>query len=376
MVHSFYSSRQPSGENRVVEDQQQLLRDDGHDVYLLGRETDADEQSALFKTRAALRVATGVGSDPSMELRAFNPDVVHIHNLFPNFGTQWIRKWPGPVVVSLHNYRAVCSRGDLYRDGNHCEECAISGSHRALVHGCYRNSRLATLPLAVSRSNFQRAVLHAADALVTTSLASDAEIKRLVDPSLETTLIPNPGPDEGVEPNNTAVRSGWVAMGRLSPEKGFLELIESWPKGESLDIIGSGPLADQIESAIHGTDVTRRESLSLDDLRDALKGYVGMVFPSRWIEVAPQVVVEAMRIGLPVVPFEGNGIASLVQATGTGVSYQDSSTLASALETVRADADGFSSRAFDLYQREWNPARWLSSITELYRRVSSSGSAA
>lgn len=375
-MHSFYSSRQPSGENRVVEHQQQLLRDAGHDVHLVGQETDADEQSALFKTRAALRVATGVGSDPSMELRAFNPDVVHIHNLFPNFGTQWIRKWPGPVVVSLHNYRAVCSRGDLYREGTHCEECAISGSHRALVHGCYRNSRIATLPLAVSRSNFQRAVLHAADALVTTSHASDAEIKRLIDSSLKTTLIPNPGPDEGVAPNKKAVRSGWVAMGRLSPEKGFLELIESWPNGESLDIIGSGPLADQIEFAIRGTGITQSESLPLSELRDALKSYVGMVFPSRWIEVAPQVVVEAMRVGLPVVAFEGNGVSSLVQDSGTGVSYRDASTLATALETIRADIDGFSARAFDFYRREWNPARWLSSMTELYRRVSSSGSAA
>ena len=369
LVHSFYSARQPSGENDVVERQHHLLEKAGHDVRLIARATDSDQHPAFFKTRAGFRVATGIGGDPSSDLHEFNPDVVHVHNLFPNFGTQWIRRWRGPVVVSLHNYRAVCSRGDLYRGGAHCEDCATFGTHRAVVHGCYRNSRLATLPLAVSRSNFQRDALQVADAVVTTSSTSDAEMKRLMDFPLTTRLIPNPGPDEGVKPVRGAFRSGWIAMGRLSPEKGFIELIESWPLGESLDIVGSGPIADQIATAIQGTGISHKKSMSLAELRHGLSHYVGMVFPSRWIEVAPQVVVEAMRVGLPVVAYEGNGVSSLVLESKTGLSYRDAGSLATALDAINADVDGFSSRAFNHYQERWDPRQWLTSTIELYADI-------
>ena len=369
LVHSFYSARQPSGENDVVERQLQLLEKAGHYVRLFARATDGDDQSVLFKSRAGFRVATGIGGDPSSELREFNPDVVHVHNLFPNFGTQWIRRWQGPVVVSLHNYRAVCSRGDLYRDGAHCEDCATFGNHRALVHGCYRDSRLATLPLAISRSNFQRDVLMAADAVVTTSSTSDAEMKRLIDVPLTTRLIPNPGPDEGVKPVRGAFRSGWIAMGRLSPEKGFIELIESWPAEESLDLVGSGPIADQITTAIRGTGITFKKSMTLDELRDGLRGYLGLVFPSRWIEVAPQVVVEAMRVGLPVIAYEGNGVSSLVSESKTGLTYHDAGSLVRAIDTISADVDEFSSRAFNYYRERWDPRQWLTSTMELYRDI-------
>ena len=98
VVHSFYSSSQPSGENRVVEDQVALLRDAGHEVLLVARHTDEESERSLYAVRAAGWVATGRGGDPTAQLRAFAPDIVHVHNLFPNIGTRWMKFWEGPVL--------------------------------------------------------------------------------------------------------------------------------------------------------------------------------------------------------------------------------------------------------------------------------------
>ena len=177
MVHSFYSTALPSGENRVVEDQVAALREAGHDVLLVKQDTD-DLQGALYGPRTALNVAMGGGFDPTSELKEFSPDVVHVHNLFPNISSRWIPGWQGPVVVTLHNYRAMCSNGLFFRDGQICTECSSQGVSRAIIHGCYRGSRIATLPVALSRASSRRHFLPGATAVLTPSELSDAVVQR------------------------------------------------------------------------------------------------------------------------------------------------------------------------------------------------------
>ena len=82
MVHSFYSSAQPSGENTVVLNEVDALRRAGHEVALFAAHTDELEGEVFYKLRAGLRVATGYGRNPLKAIRDFSPDVVHVHNLF------------------------------------------------------------------------------------------------------------------------------------------------------------------------------------------------------------------------------------------------------------------------------------------------------
>lgn len=366
IVHSFYSSAVPSGENRVVEDQARVLSAAGHEVHIIGRRTDDEARGSFYAIRSATRVATGWGGNPTRELGDFAPDVVHVHNLFPNFGTRWAGRWRGPLVVSLHNYRAVCSNGLLFRDDNLCIECPSNGDLSAVQHACYRGSRLATLPVAVGRRTDRKALLGLASAVITTSAVSDQQLGRLLGPSVKRLLIPNFGPDDGVAPLRAAERSGWLAMGRFSREKGFVELLEMWPESVPLTVIGDGELAAAVRTAASRKNVAVRGSLPIDDLRSVLPFFSGLVFPSRWLEVAPQVVVEAMRVGLPVVAYRRNGVAAFVESTQTGLSYEDAEDLHAALKTIEEQCDDFSNRATNYYGRHWRPTVWLESMTGLY----------
>ena len=58
IVHSYYSSRQPSGENVVVDAQAAALRAQGVDVRIIAARTDALESNGGYKLRSAVTVTS------------------------------------------------------------------------------------------------------------------------------------------------------------------------------------------------------------------------------------------------------------------------------------------------------------------------------
>jgi glycosyltransferase involved in cell wall biosynthesis len=368
MVHSFYGTAQPSGENRVVEDQVSALREAGHDVLLVRRNTD-DLQGGLYGPRTGLKVASGGGFDPTSELHAFRPEVVHVQNLFPNISSRWIPAWPGPVVVTLHNYRATCSNGLFFRDGAICTECATHGAIRAVRHACYRDSRGATIPVAMSRARTRRELLTAANAVITTSELADEVIHRYVDANLQTDVIPNFGPVGRASTSTPAEPRSWIAMGRFSPEKGFVELMTDWPANERLVVVGEGSQRISLANAARGKSIEFLPAMEREELRKLIATSYGLVFPSRWFESDPQVVVEAMRLGLPVVAFHVNSVAQIVVQSGAGAIYNSPESLEAALAQVVSNRPVMSAAAISEFQRRWTKQAWLRSIEGLYRRV-------
>ena len=51
----------------------------------------------------------------------------------------------------------MCARGDFFRDGTVCHDCAHGLPVQAVLHGCYRGSRLATAPVVLASSVHRQA---------------------------------------------------------------------------------------------------------------------------------------------------------------------------------------------------------------------------
>jgi glycosyltransferase involved in cell wall biosynthesis len=155
-------------------------------------------------------------------------------------------------------------------------------------------------------------------------------------------------------------------MGRFSPEKGLAELARDWPADEALDVIGSGPELGRIAAAARGKNITIVPTMDRSELRSRLSGYLGFVFPSLWFEVAPQVALEAMRVGLPIVAHEANAVSELVESTGCGAIYHDRESLRLALGSVTSDRALLHRRAVEAYDAQFSEEEWLRSMTALY----------
>jgi glycosyltransferase involved in cell wall biosynthesis len=369
VIHSFYSSDQPSGENIAVEAQVDALRAAGHDVVLIAQHTDARRQSPTYSIQAAWTTISGRGSNPLGELHAHRPDVVHVHNLFPNWGTQWLGQWSGRVVATLHNYRSLCAAATLFRDGNTCTLCPDGSAMASLVHACYKSSRVATAPLTVGTARrASQPLLNRPDALIALSQRAHSIFRKYGVSAEKLVLLPN----FVVPTRPTTVRNDrserWVFVGRLSPEKGVLEMLASWPQSEPLDIIGDGPLASEVAarmppSARLISDAKHRE------ITGDLGNYLGLVFPGRCQESAvPLVVLEAMAAGLPIIALGGSAASDLVDEADLGAVTTDDSW-ALHLNAVKGAREYFSHRSIAMFEERFTRQRWVNAITALYESV-------
>lgn len=368
VVHSFYASDVPSGENAMVREQVDALAAAGHDVLLIARHTDEDSRQLLYQLRSAGRVITGRGPDPMDDLRTFAPDVIHVHNLFPNFGTRWLRTWPGPVVATLHNFRPICANGLLYRDGHYCEECPTQSNSAAVRHGCYHGSHLASIPLALrnARGPASDDVLARADALVCLSTQSAETYRRLTGLNLPIHVIPN-GIDLPIV-NHAKPNGRWLVVSRLTPEKGVSELTAIWPSHEHLDVIGTGPEASAI-TALDDAGIHYLGSRDRREILDQMPSYLGLVFPSRCMEMQPTVLVEALASGLPIVALAGSAGEATAALAGAGAVYSDAATLEAALTSVRGRRGALSDRARRVFSDIGDRRRWSERLVALYQSL-------
>ncbi|MFJ1999859.1 glycosyltransferase family 4 protein [Streptomyces chartreusis] len=370
VVHSFYTAATPSGENALVRDQVRALGAAGHEVELFDAHTDELARDPLYPLRAAARVASGRGSNPLARVRAYAPDLVHVHNLFPNYGRSWVRQWAGPLVATLHNYRPMCAAATLYRAGAVCTRCPDGDRWAALRHGCYRDSRAATLPLAwAGRHGPARDPLLArADRLVVNSRLSERTYRGAGVPAERLLLVPNfvdaplsgetPGPDNG----------RWLVAARLSAEKGVLELLRQWPAHEELDVIGDGELLAACRATAPAS-VRFVGHLDRAELCRRMPSYRGLVFPSRWYEVQPCVHVEALAAGLPVLAFEGSSVAEAVRDHGTGLVTTWDEPLAPVLAEAATRFPRLRAHCRRIYADHFTEQAWLTRISEAYEEA-------
>jgi len=205
---------------------------------------------------------------------------------------------------------------------------------------------------------------------VTTSELSNEVVHKYINDSFRTVVIPNFGSEDALVEREVPEAATWVAAGRLTPEKGFAELLRSWPTGEPLLIIGDGPDRLDIEGAANRKGVEVRSSMLRDDFRSLLAASQGLVFPSRWFEADPQVVVEAMSLGVPTVAFHVNAIAPIVLKSGAGAVYSSERDLGAALASVRLNRASMSKAAQSEFSRRWTKELWLERMTNLYEQVS------
>ncbi|WP_338898244.1 glycosyltransferase family 4 protein [Streptomyces sp. TG1A-60] len=366
LVHSFYRSSAPGGENEAPLDQAEALRRAGHEVRMVAAHTDELQRQPLYAMRCAVTVAGGRGRSPLSDLRAFAPDVVHVHNLFPNFGRAWVTDWHGPLVATLHNFRPLCAAATLYRDGAVCTRCPDGDRWAGLRAGCYRGSRLATLPLAWAgrRGPTADPLLRRADRLVVLSGLSRATYAAAGVDERRLALIPNFVP--GVNGTDAEPGERWVYVGRLTTEKGILELLRRWPADELLDVIGNGPLEEACRAAAPRS-VRFHGALERTELRRRLPGYRGLVFSSRCYEGAvPLVYIEALAAGLPVLTFEGSAAPGAVRGEGTGTVTAWDDPLNQVLREAASRFPGLRDHCRRVYEEAYSEQIWTTRVVQLY----------
>ena len=384
VVHNRYASAQPSGENKVVDQEVELLRSGGHRVELFERRSDdIGSMSLLAKAALPLRVPwnAAVRSELADRLRAERPDVVHVHNVFPLLSPAVLAACADagvPAVATLHNYTQICPPGTLQRDGRPCTECVGSTPLPAVRHGCYRGSRLATVPLAVSLSANRKRWWSGVERFLCISGAQRDVLVNAGMPAERLAVKHNFVPDPDARRTDTGEHV--LYLGRLAEAKGVRLLMAAWDEiaagggvGVPLVIAGTGPLEAEVSAWAAGRDDVRWVGL-LDtaECQKAIARSVAVVAPSTWLEAFGLVVVEAMAAGVPVVAAGHGAFVELVEDGVTGLLHRpgESASLASGIRRIAAEPDrnrAMGEAARRRYEQGFSPAVGLDRLVEEYR---------
>jgi glycosyltransferase involved in cell wall biosynthesis len=368
VVHSRYLTGNVSGENRVVEDEVELLRRGGHEVISWTPSFDLTRGiGAAVDVVWSRSAASHVGSLLAREM----PDVMHVHNLFPVLSPAILRPARAvgaPVVMTLQNFRLTCLPATLLRDGRICEDCLGKLPWRGVLHGCYRDSRAASAALALSLAVHRAA--HTFDCVTTFAPASDFLRDKLARAGIDRQRM-------RTRPNfawETATREGagdyFLFLGRLSVEKGVDTLTTTWGGRRRLLVVGDGPERERLR-ATSRPGVEFHQPVPPEELGPLLRNARALVLPSRWYEGWPRVAVEALAAGVPIVASDIGGLPELVVDGESGLLVPPDEPAAWMNAIRRLDDDAVSERlgsgAHTQWKERFSPEVGLRSLEELYR---------
>lgn len=349
MCHNYYGLSAPSGENAVFEFERGLLERQGHEVRQFVRYSDE------IRGRGLVGLAWGAISTPwnpfsandvRRAVKEFGPQVVHVHNTFPLISPSVFSAIVGSAasVLSLHNYRLFCAAAIPLRAGRPCTECLDERSVLpALKYGCYRGSRVATLPLATGIAlhrllgTWQK---HVDAFIVLTEFQRDVVIAAGL-PAGRVWVKPNGFPGAPITVPWAKREERVVFAGRLTNEKGVVFLIDAWGAwgagAPELRILGEGPLRAGLEKRARavGARVTFLGQVTPSDAEGEIARAMLVVVPSICFEGFPMVLREACAFGTPAAVSDVGPLSQIVLQGKTGVLFRPSDA-GSILRAVRS----------------------------------------
>jgi glycosyltransferase involved in cell wall biosynthesis len=381
VVHNRY--QQPGGEDLVFEGESALLERYGHRVRRFVVDNRRIPQSPGVIGQARLARNTIWSHQAAKRLRRivreFEPDVVHVHNTFPLLSPSIYEACTAegvPVVQTLHNYRLICPKATLFRNGAPCEDCVGRVvPWPGLAHACFQGSRLKSAPVVgmLSFHNARRTWDHVSAFIALTEFGRQLFIKGglpadrvVVKPNF---LEPDPGGRNGTSRE-------FVFVGRLDTEKGLQTLLRAWhgmPAGIRLRIMGDGPLRTTVQRAAAGSNAIFYDGpRGRDEVLERMASAAAVIVPSEWYEGQPLTVIEAFACAVPVIASRLGALEEVVDSGRTGLLVEpgDADELATQVRWVdenpeRAALMGMAAR--DEYLSEYTGARSYGSLMDIYR---------
>lgn len=359
LAHNFYQSSSPSGEDVVYRNEVELLKSRG--VAVISYEKHNDEISGTrgkIGTMGAMVWSGKTYQEVSALIKREKPDIAHFHNIWYLISPSAYyacREAGVPVVQTLHNFRIFCANGLFLRSGKICEDCLGRPPWRSVLHGCFRDSRIYSLPVALTEivHQYKKTWTESVNAYIA---LTDFGREMFIQCGL-------PGEKIFVKPNflqeplhsSEPFRDYAVFIGRLSQEKGVDVLIDAVKSLESsnppslkpfaLKVIGDGPLRQCLEERVGdqqlGQTVEFLGRMGHVECMQLLREARFLVMPSICYENFPLAIVEAFAFGKPVLASNHGAMSSIVEHGKTGLLFKagDSLNLAETFSIMMSDAD-------------------------------------
>ena len=263
----------------------------------------------------------------------FKPDIIHINNFQRQLSESIIEaanEKKVPLVFTAHDVQAVCPAITMLdSEKNICELCKKGKYFNCIKKRCVKDSMLKSILAALEGEYYRIKKVYnkKIDWIVTPSRFYK---QKLVEDGIEENHITAIHNFIELDKYNLDVQDDGYALyiGRLSKEKGVLNLIEAFSSIEDgkLFIAGDGPEKERIQDIIKERHLKDRIILlgyiNQEEVKEYLRKARFVVVPSIWYENCPYSVMEALAIGKPVIGANIAGIPELVTDKVNGLLYK------------------------------------------------------
>jgi glycosyltransferase involved in cell wall biosynthesis len=272
-----------------------------------------------------------------------------VQNVFPLLSPSLYRVLAGrlPIVQLVFNYRLLCPNAQLYTEGAICERCVPGNTTHAVIHRCYRRSRVYSAWYAAIVGLHRAAgTWHLIDRFVVPDRFLAAKLAEGGLPADRMRINTNPFDVGGFEPAPPGDYALFV--GRFAPQKGVLTLVEAMARTRSgirLVMVGDGEARPEVERRVDRLGLAGRVELTGAQWGDAVKrliaGAMAVLVPSEWYDNAPLIVYQAYASAKPVIASRINGLIEVVADGTDGILFSpgDPEALAAAIDALAGDPE-------------------------------------
>ena len=389
LVHNFYGSASPSGENVVLENERKLLKENGFEVVeYFQRSDDYSIKNRISLLFYVMQIPWNVVAYFKFRklLKKSSPDVIHVHNTFPFISPSILYACDDvPVVMTLHNYRLLCPAGIPMRGGKICVKCIENRNvYSAIKYRCYRSSFIASVVLG-GLVSLHRAIKTWDKRVSKFIVLNEFQKNVFVDAGFSAEKIavkPNFCPSDSYRQfDEVGSRAESVAyVGRLSEEKGVLILIKAWEKmGEKapqLDVYGDGPQREALKCYVDSNNV---QNISFHGVVpnymviERLKTVKLVVVPSLWFEGFPMVLAESLSVATPLAVSNIGCLPEVVNMGKCGVVFEPGNvdSLVAGINTFfgKSKFDLLSKNSRKAYVKYYSQEACFDSLRRIYGEV-------
>lgn len=352
IVHNYYQI--PGGEDTVVENESNMLRENGHDVVFYTRHNDE------IKNRGVLGKIT-LFSESIFSIKTYrqvkriikeeNIDIVHVHNTFPLISPSVYYaafKNNVPILQTIHNFRLLCPAATFMVHDKICEDCLRDGLSTALKRKCYRNSFSQTFAMVVILKihRILKTYQKVNGYIALTEFNKNKLLNLIKD---ENKVYVKPNFVKCTSNDNYKKRKNdnyFVFIGRLDRLKGIDLIIESWKdiKDARLFVLGDGPLKKELETYIISNGIHNIKLLGFikrEEAFEIIKKAKAVIMASQCYEGFPMTIVESFSLGVPVIAGNVGNLGSIITHNENGVlfKYDDKGDLKEKVKMLINDKD-------------------------------------
>ncbi len=264
------------------------------------KHSQGERERAKFKQQFNFAIERSFGE----VLDAFQPDILNTHSMVDVSTRTWLaaHRRGVPIVHTLRDYDLVCAASSMFRESGPCAHRHLKCRALTFTKGLdqRRVSAVTAVGQEVLRRHLELGFFHHVPQALRRVIWNTAEIEGV-------------SPDY-VRPQRSEGPFVFGYLGRISPEKGVETLLKACrllpAEGWRLVVGGSAPGSmAPIHALAEGLPVSFSgfvEPKAFFEQVDVL------VTPSLWAEPLGRTVLEAYRVGVPVLGSATGGIAELI----------------------------------------------------------------